>query len=169
VVPARLRATLIGASALPLSIIPTFAVMSWLGYALNGITLLALSVVVGILVDDRDRRGREHRPARARGANRCARQPRMPSRKSALAVIATTATLVVVFLPTALMGGVPGLVFKQFGWTIVAAVLASAAGRTTRDADDGRLADPAQSGTHRTGAWLDRYCASADCASGTGS
>ena len=46
------RATLIGAAALPLSIIPTFAVMYWMGYALNGITLLALAVVVGILVDD---------------------------------------------------------------------------------------------------------------------
>ena len=46
------RATLVGAAALPLSIIPTFAAMAWLGYALNGITLLALAVVVGILVDD---------------------------------------------------------------------------------------------------------------------
>jgi multidrug efflux pump subunit AcrB len=118
------RATLIGAAALPLSIIPTFAVMAWMGYALNGITLLALAVVVGILVDDaiveveniarHVREGKPVREATEEAVN-----------EIALAVLATTATLVVVFLPTAFMGGVPGLVFKQFGWTIVAAVIAS--------------------------------------------
>jgi multidrug efflux pump subunit AcrB len=64
------RATLIGAAALPLSIIPTFAVMAWLGYALNGITLLALAVVVGHPRGRRDRRGREHHAPRARGETR---------------------------------------------------------------------------------------------------
>lgn len=118
------RATLIGAVALPLSIIPAFAFMAMAGYSLNTITLLALSVVVGILVDD----------AIVEVEN-IARHIRMgkPVRKAtidavkeiALAVVATTATLVVVFLPTAFMGGVPGLVFKQFGWTVVFAVLVS--------------------------------------------
>jgi multidrug efflux pump subunit AcrB len=118
------RATLVGAAALPLSILPTFAFMAWAGYALNTITLLALAVVIGILVDD----------AIVEIEN-IARHVRMgkPARKAVedgvneiwLAVLATTAALVVVFLPTAFMSGVPGLVFKQFGWTVVVAVLAS--------------------------------------------
>lgn len=118
------RATIIGAAALPLSIIPAFAVMAWFGYSLNTITLLALAVVVGILVDDAIvevenvarhlHEGKSVLDATVEAVN-----------EIALAVIATTATLVVVFLPTALMSGVPGLVFQQFGWTIVAAVIAS--------------------------------------------
>ncbi|WP_218569559.1 MULTISPECIES: efflux RND transporter permease subunit [Gammaproteobacteria] len=118
------RATLVAASALPLSILPAFAAMWWLGYSLNTLTLLALAVVVGILVDDaivevenieRHRRmGKPIMQATADAVN-----------EIALAVIATTATLVVVFVPTTLMGGVPGLFFKQFGWTAVIAVLAS--------------------------------------------
>ncbi len=118
------RATLVGALALPLSILPTFAFMAWSGYALNTITLLALAVVVGILVDDaiveieniarHARMGKSVRQAVEDGVN-----------EIWLAVLATTAALVVVFLPTAFMSGVPGLVFKQFGWTVVVAVLAS--------------------------------------------
>jgi multidrug efflux pump subunit AcrB len=118
------RATLVGAAALPLSILPTFAFMAWAGYALNTITLLALAVVVGILVDDaiveieniarHARQGKSARQAVEDGVN-----------EIWLAVLATTAALVVVFLPTAFMSGVPGLVFRQFGWTVVVAVLAS--------------------------------------------
>ncbi|TLS65469.1 efflux RND transporter permease subunit [Mariprofundus erugo] len=118
------RATIIGAAALPLSIIPAFAYMARADYTLNTITLLALAVVVGILVDDaivevenvirHVRDGKTAREATAEAVN-----------EIALAVLATTSTLVVVFLPTAFMGGVPGLVFKQFGWTIVVAVLLS--------------------------------------------
>jgi multidrug efflux pump subunit AcrB len=118
------RATLVGAMALPLSILPTFAFMAWAGYALNTITLLALAVVVGILVDDaiveieniarHGRMGKSARQAVEDGVN-----------EIWLAVLATTAALVVVFLPTAFMSGVPGLVFKQFGWTVVVAVLTS--------------------------------------------
>lgn len=118
------RATLIAASALPLSILPAFAVMWWLDYSLNTLTLLALAVVVGILVDDaiveienieRHRRmGKTAFQATADAVN-----------EIALVVMATTATLVVVFVPTTLMGGIPGLFFKQFGWTAVIAVVAS--------------------------------------------
>jgi multidrug efflux pump subunit AcrB len=118
------RATIIGAAALPLSILPTFAFMAWAGYALNTITLLALAVVVGILVDDaiveveniarHGRMGKPIREATEEAVN-----------EIWLAVLATTAALVVVFLPTAFMSGVPGLVFKQFGWTVVISVLAS--------------------------------------------
>ncbi len=118
------RATLIGAATLPLSILPTFAFMAWAGYALNTITLLALAVVVGILVDDAivEVENIERHSA-----------PGKPMRQATeeavndiwLAVLATTAALVVVFLPTSFMSGVPGLVFKQFGWTVVVSVLAS--------------------------------------------
>ncbi|MBB3219908.1 efflux RND transporter permease subunit [Pseudoduganella umbonata] len=118
------RATLVAASALPLSILPAFAAMHWLGYSLNTLTLLAMAVIVGILVDDaiveieniaRHRRmGKPVMHATADAVN-----------EIALAVIATTLTLVVVFIPTALMDGVPGLFFQQFGWTAVIAILAS--------------------------------------------
>jgi multidrug efflux pump subunit AcrB len=118
------RATLIGAAALPLSILPTFAFMYYAGYTLNTITLLALAVVVGVLVDDaiveveniarHVRMGKSVREATESAVN-----------EIWMAVLATTAALVVVFLPTAMMSGTPGLVFKQFGWTVVVSVLAS--------------------------------------------
>ena len=118
------RATLISAAALPLSMIPTFAAMEWLGYSLNTLTLLAQAVVVGILVDDaiveieniarHKQMGKSIREAATDAVN-----------EIAMAVIATTLTLVVVFLPTSLMSGVSGLFFKQFGWTIVISVMAS--------------------------------------------
>jgi multidrug efflux pump subunit AcrB len=118
------RATLIAAAALPLSILPAFAAMSWLGYSLNIITLLALAVVVGILVDDAiveieniERHSRMGRPISEAVVGAVA--------EIALAVTATTMSIVVVFLPTTFMSGVPGLFFKQFGWTAVIAVLAS--------------------------------------------
>lgn len=118
------RATLISAAALPLSIIPTFAAMHWFGFSLNTLTLLAQAVVVGILVDDaivevenivrHKKMGKSVLKATEEAVD-----------EIALAVIATTFTLVVVFLPTSLMGGVSGLFFKQFGWTVVISVLAS--------------------------------------------
>jgi len=118
------RATLVSASALPLSILPTFAVMHWLGFSLNMLTLLALAIVVGILVDDaiveieniarHVQQGKTVRQAAADAVD-----------EIALAVIATTLTLVAVFMPTALMNGITGMFFKQFGWTAVVAVLAS--------------------------------------------
>ncbi|MEZ0187841.1 efflux RND transporter permease subunit [Ralstonia solanacearum] len=118
------RATLISASALPLSILPAFAAMYWLGYSLNTLTLLALAVIVGILVDDAiveieniERHNRMGKPIKQAAGEAVT--------EIALAVMATTMTLVVVFMPTAMMSGVPGLFFKQFGWTAVVAVLSS--------------------------------------------
>ncbi|WP_029010400.1 efflux RND transporter permease subunit [Azospirillum halopraeferens] len=118
------RATLIAAAALPLSILPAFAAMAWLGYSLNTLTLLALAVVVGILVDDAiveieniERHRRAGKPMLKATADAVT--------EIALAVIATTMCLVAVFLPTAFMGGVPGLLFRQFAWTAAIAVLAS--------------------------------------------
>ncbi len=118
------RATLVAAVALPLSIIPTFAVMLWLGFSLNVLTLLALALVVGILVDDAI--------VEIENIVRHLRMGKTPFRAAmeaadeiGLAVIATTFTLVAVFLPTAFMGGVPGKFFVQFGITAAVAVLAS--------------------------------------------
>ncbi|AGX86811.1 efflux RND transporter permease subunit [Candidatus Symbiobacter mobilis] len=118
------RATLIGAAALPLSILPAFAVMAWFGFTLNTLTLLALAVVVGILVDDAIVEV-ENIARHLRGGKSVLDATIDAVEEIALAVVTTTATLVVVFVPTALMSGIPGLVFRQFGWTVVAAVLAS--------------------------------------------
>ncbi len=118
------RATLISATALPLSILPAFAAMAWLGYSLNTVTLLALAVVIGILVDDAiveveniERHRQMGKPIRQAAEDAV--------NEIALAVIATTLCLVAVFMPTALMPGIPGMMFRQFGWTAVIAVLAS--------------------------------------------
>lgn len=118
------RATVLGAVALPLSIIPAFAVMYLADFSLNTITLLGLAVVVGILVDDAV--VEVENIARHLHAGKSVKDATIEAvNEIALAVIATTATLVAVFLPTALMTGISGLVFKQFGWTVVAAVVAS--------------------------------------------
>lgn len=118
------RATWISALALPLSIIPTFAVMQLLGFSLNIITLLALAVVVGILVDD----------AIVEVENivrhlRMGKSPLDAARDAAeeigLAVVATSATLAAVFVPVAFMPGIPGKFFREFGWTAATAVLFS--------------------------------------------
>ncbi len=118
------RATVVSAVALPLSVIPAFIGMHLLGFSVNVVTLLALSLVVGILVDD----------AIVEVENivrhlRMGKTPYQAAMEAAdeigLAVIATTFTLVAVFLPTAFMSGVAGKFFKQFGWTASLAVVAS--------------------------------------------
>jgi multidrug efflux pump subunit AcrB len=118
------RATLVAASALPLSILPAFAAMAWFGFSLNTLTLLALAVIVGILVDDAiveieniERHAHMGKPILQAAGDAVT--------EIALAVMATTMALVVVFLPTAMMSGIAGMFFKQFGWTAVIAVLTS--------------------------------------------
>lgn len=118
------RATFVSAVALPLSAIPAFIGMNYLGFSINVITLLALSLVIGILVDD----------AIVEVENivrhlRMGKNPYAAAMEAAdeigLAVIATTFTLIAVFLPTAFMSGIAGKFFKQFGWTAALAVAAS--------------------------------------------
>lgn len=118
------RATFVSAIALPMSVIPAFIGMYLLGFSINVVTLLALSLVVGILVDD----------AIVEVENivrhlRMGKTPYQAAMEAAdeigLAVIATTFTLIAVFLPTAFMSGVAGKFFKQFGWTASLAVFAS--------------------------------------------
>ncbi|HJV60415.1 MAG TPA: efflux RND transporter permease subunit [Albitalea sp.] len=118
------RATIVSATALPLSVLPAFAAMSLFGFTINIVTLLSLSLVVGILVDD----------AIVEIENimrhlRMGKSPYQAAMEAAdeigLAVIATSFTLIAVFLPTAFMAGVPGKFFVQFGWTAAIAVFFS--------------------------------------------
>ena len=118
------RATFLAAIALPLSIIPTFLVMDYMGYSLNTVTLLALSLVVGILVDDAivEVENIERHMHMGKPAYEAAMEA---ADEIGLAVIATTFTLIAVFLPTAFMSGVVGIIFKQFGITASVAVFCS--------------------------------------------
>jgi len=118
------RATFVSAVALPLSIIPTFAAMQLLDFTLNGITLLALTLVVGILVDDAIVEV-ENIVRHLRNGKKPFEAALEAAQEIGLAVVATSLTLVAVFLPTAFMGGISGKFFKQFGWTASLAVLAS--------------------------------------------
>ena len=117
------RATLVSCVAMPLSLIPTFLVLSWLGYALSNITLLALTLVVGVLVDDAiveiENIVRHLRARPERGAWQAAMDA---SAEIGLAVMATTGAILAVFVPVAFMPGVPGQFFRQFGLTVAAAV-----------------------------------------------
>ena len=118
------RVTLITATALPLSIIPTFWVMKTLGYTLNSMTLLALALAVGNLVDDaicmieNIDRHLEMKKKPFRAASDAARE-------IGLAVVATTATIVAVFIPVAFMGGIPGQYFQPFGVTVAVSTMFS--------------------------------------------
>lgn len=118
------RATLIASTALPLSIIPAFGVMYLMGFSLNVVTLLSLSLVVGVLVDDAIVEIENIMRHLALG-----KTPYQAAMEAAdeigLAVIATTFTLIAVFLPTAFMSGVPGKFFVQFGWSAAVAVFFS--------------------------------------------
>ncbi|MFS2024949.1 efflux RND transporter permease subunit [Massilia sp. CT11-137] len=118
------RATLVSAAALPLSIIPTFAAMYFLGFTLNTLSLLALALVIGILVDDAI--------VEVENIVRHLRMGKPPIQAAldaadeiGLAVVATTLALVAVFLPTAFMSGIAGMFFRQFGMTAAISVLAS--------------------------------------------
>jgi multidrug efflux pump subunit AcrB len=118
------RATVISALAIPLSAIPTFAFMQWMGFTLNQITLLALSLVAGVLVDDaiveienivrHMRMGKSGFHAALDAAD-----------EIGLAVVATSATIIAVFLPVSFMGGITGQYFRQFGLTVAVAVFMS--------------------------------------------
>ena len=120
-----LRNTLITVAGLPVCIIAVFAVMSALGYTVNVITLMALSLSVGLLIDDAivvrenifrhmDKLGQSPRQAASDGTS-----------EVGLAVMATTLTIVAVFLPVAFTSGIAGKFFRQFGVTVAAAVLIS--------------------------------------------
>jgi multidrug efflux pump subunit AcrB len=118
------RATLIAAIAMPLSVIPTFFFMHWLGFSLNLITLLGLSLVVGILVDDAI--VEIENIVRHMRMGKSAWQAAMDAADEiGLAVVATTLAIVAVFVPVSFMSGVPGQFFRQFGISVAIAVLIS--------------------------------------------
>ncbi len=120
------RATVVSALAIPLSAIPTFWFMELMGFSLNQMSLLALGLVAGVLVDDaiveienivrHMRMGKTAFQASIDAAD-----------EIGLAVVATTASIAAVFLPVGLMPGVSGEFFKNFGLTVVVSVLMSLA------------------------------------------
>lgn len=119
------RTTLIAGVSIPVSLISTFTLMDALGFTLNNITLLALVLAVGIVIDDaivvheNIFRWMEEKGYSAWEAARLA------TNEIALAVLATTFSLVVIFLPIAFMGGVIGRFFSSFGITIAVSILVS--------------------------------------------
>jgi len=118
------RATLIAAIALPLSILPTFWAMSALGFSLNLVSLLAITIVTGILVDDAIVEI-ENIVRHMRMGKSAYRASLEAADEIGLAVIAITTTIIAVFTPVSFMGGIAGQYFKQFGLTVAFAVFFS--------------------------------------------
>ena len=149
------RATLLAAVALPLSVIPTFLVMDYLGYSLNTVTLLALSLVVGILVDDAivEVENIERHIQMGKPAFQAAMEA---ADEIGLAVIATTFTLIAVFLPTAFMDGVVGIIFKQFGITASVAVFCSLLVARLLTPMMAAYMMKTKAGAHQTDGWIMR-------------
>ena len=151
------RATIISAIAIPLSAIPAFWFISLLGFTLNQMSLLALGLVAGVLVDDaivevenivrHMRMGKSAYQAAIDAAD-----------EIGLAVVATTFSIVAVFLPVGLMPGIPGQFFKNFGWTVVASVLMSlAVARMITPMVAAYFLKAHGAAEHGSGPWMDRY------------
>ena len=151
------RATVISAIAIPLSAIPTFWFMDLLGFNLNQMSLLALGLVAGVLVDDaiveienivrHMRMGKSAYQASIDAAD-----------EIGLAVVATSFCIVAVFLPVGLMPGVTGQFFQNFGLTVVAAVLMSlAVARMITPMLAAYFLEAKGHAEHGEGPWMDRY------------
>ena len=151
------RATVISAIAIPLSAIPTFWFLDLLGFTLNTMSLLALGLVAGVLVDDaiveienivrHMRMGKSAYQASIDAAD-----------EIGLAVVATTFSIVAVFLPVGLMPGVAGQFFKNFGLTVVASVLMSlAVARMITPMIAAYFLKPSGVAEHGESAWMDKY------------
>ena len=151
------RSTLIAAAAIPLSTIPAFFFMDTMGFTLNFLSLLALSLVAGILVDDAI--------VEIENIVRHMRMGKTPWQASldaadeiGLAVVATTMAIVAVFLPVALMPGISGQFFKQFGLTVVVAVLVSLlVARLITPLAAAYFLRPHAIQEHASGKWMQRY------------
>ncbi len=151
------RATIISAIAIPLSAIPTFWFLDLLGFTLNTMSLLALGLVAGVLVDDaiveienivrHMRMGKSAYQASIDAAD-----------EIGLAVVATTFSIVAVFLPVGLMPGVAGQFFKNFGLTVVASVLMSlAVARMITPMIAAYFLKSTGMAEHGESGWIDRY------------
>ena len=119
-----IRATLVTAIALPLSIIPTFWAMSAIGFSLNLVSLLAITLVTGILVDDAivEIENIVRHMRMGKSAWRAALEA---ADEIGLAVIAISLSIAAIFSPVSFMGGIAGQYFRQFGLTVAIAVLFS--------------------------------------------
>jgi hydrophobe/amphiphile efflux-1 (HAE1) family protein len=119
-----LRATVVAAIALPLSVVPTFWAMEAMGFSLNLVSLLAITIVTGILVDDAivEIENIVRHMRMGKSAYRAALEA---ADEIGLAVIAITMTIIAVFAPVSFMGGIAGQYFKQFGLVVAAAVFFS--------------------------------------------
>jgi multidrug efflux pump subunit AcrB len=153
------RATVISAIAIPLSAIPTFWFMDLLGFNLNFLSLLALGLVAGVLVDDaiveienivrHMRMGKTAYQASIDAAD-----------EIGLAVVATSFCIVAVFLPVGLMPGISGQFFKNFGITVVVSVLMSlAVARMITPMIAAYFLKAHGQAEHGSGVWMDRYMA----------
>ena len=118
------RATGIAALAIPLAALPTFAAMQLFGFTLNQITLLALSLITGVLVDDAivEIENIVRHMRMGKSAYRAAMDA---ADEIGLAVVACSMTIIAVFLPVSFMGGLAGQYFSQFGFTVAVAVFMS--------------------------------------------
>ena len=152
------RGTLISATALPTAVIGTFAAMYGLGFSLNLMTLIGMSLAIGLLIDDSVvvREAITHRLERGMDPFTAAREG---TAEVGLAVMATTFTICAVFMPVAFMGGIVGQFFKQFGITISVAVLLSLFIALTLDPMLSARFSLARTGQERRSAvarWLER-------------
>ena len=121
----NLRATIIPAFAIPASIIATFAVMSALGFSINNFTLLALTIAIGIVVDDAIivlENAYRHQEELGKSPEQAARDG---TREIGFAVVATTASLMAVFVPLAFLQGNTGKLFNEFGIAVAGSVFIS--------------------------------------------
>ncbi|MBP9898262.1 MAG: efflux RND transporter permease subunit, partial [Gemmatimonadales bacterium] len=121
----NLRATIIPAFAIPASIIATFAVMSALGFSINNFTLLALTIAIGIVVDDAIivlENAYRHQEELGKSPEQAARDG---TREIGFAVVATTASLMAVFVPLAFLKGNTGKLFNEFGIAVAGSVFIS--------------------------------------------
>ena len=118
------RATVIAALAIPLAALPTFAFMQWFGFTLNQMTLLALSLITGVLVDDAivEVENITRHMKMGKSAYRAAMDA---ADEIGLAVVACSAAIIAVFLPVSFLGGLVGQFFIQFGFTVAVAVFMS--------------------------------------------
>ena len=155
------RSTVITGVTLPISVISAFTIMRLLGFTLNVMTLMGLSLAIGMLIDDaivvrenivrHMEHGADHMTAAIDG-----------TAEIGLAVMATTFTIIAVFVPVAFMGGIVGRFFYQFGMTVGFAVLVSLFVSFTLDPMlSSRWYDPSIEAGRRKG-WLSRALASAN-------
>jgi multidrug efflux pump subunit AcrB len=152
------RATVISALAIPLSAIPTFWFLDvWLGFSLNQLSLLALSLVAGVLVDDAI--VEIENIVRHMRMGKSAYQASMDAADEiGLAVVATTMSIVAVFLPVALMPGISGQFFKNFGATVAVSVLISlAVARLITPMLAAYFLKSEGKADHGTAKWVDSY------------